>query len=111
VALKQCLALPKPLWHKVMELLGGEAEMLSRFKLVQRTDLDSDEDDTDGEAAEAAGSGSEETPRTKAARRAAVEVQNKEKETTKRLTWLRAATRGRDGREEEEEEEEEGGGY
>ena len=104
VALKQCLALPKPLWHEVMELLGGEAEMLSRFKLVQRTDLDSDEDDTDGEAAEAAGSGSEETARTKAARRAAVEVQNKEKETTKRLTWLEAATRGRDGREKREEE-------
>ena len=59
VALKQCLALPKPLWHKVMELLGGEAEMLSRFKLVQRTDLDSDEDDAGGEAAEAAGGGSE----------------------------------------------------
>jgi len=104
VALKQCLALPKPLWHEVMELLGGEAEMLSRFELVQRTDLDSDEDDTDGEAAKAAGSGSEEKARTKAARRAAVEVQNKEKETTKRLTWLEAATRGRDGREKREEE-------
>ena len=49
VALKQCLALPKPLWHEVMELLGGDAEMLSQFELVQRTDLDTDDDDDDDE--------------------------------------------------------------
>lgn len=45
VALKQCLSLPKPLWHEVMELLGGDAEMLSQFELVHRTDLDTEDDD------------------------------------------------------------------
>lgn len=52
VALKQCLSLPKPLWHEVMELLGGNAEMLSQFELVQRTDLDTEEDDDDEEGKE-----------------------------------------------------------
>jgi hypothetical protein len=32
-----------------MELLGGDAEMLSQFELVQRTDLDTDDDDDDDE--------------------------------------------------------------
>jgi len=42
VALKQCLGLPKPLWHEVMELCGGEYAELSRVELVRRTDLDED---------------------------------------------------------------------
>ena len=32
VALKQCLGLPKPLWHEVMELCGGECATLSRLE-------------------------------------------------------------------------------
>ena len=31
VALKQCLGLPKPLWHEVLELCGGECRELSRL--------------------------------------------------------------------------------
>lgn len=39
VALKQCLRLPKPLWHEVLELCGGELAEVSRLELVKRTDL------------------------------------------------------------------------
>merc|ERR1712048_1076727 len=39
LALKQCLGLPKPLWHEVMELIGGDYEMLSRLELIKREDL------------------------------------------------------------------------
>eukprot|EP00439_Symbiodinium_sp_Y106_P030077 s3159_g3.t1 len=42
LTLKQCLGLPKPLWHEVMELCGGEYSDLSRVELVQRADLDED---------------------------------------------------------------------
>ena len=42
VALKQCLGLPKPLWHEVMELSGGELAEISRIELVKRTDLEQD---------------------------------------------------------------------
>ena len=40
VALKQCLGLPKPLWHEVMELCGGECADLSRIELLKRDDLE-----------------------------------------------------------------------
>ena len=43
VALKQCLGLPKPLWHEVFELCGGEVAELSRIELLKRTDLQNDE--------------------------------------------------------------------
>ncbi|KAL1525818.1 hypothetical protein AB1Y20_020657 [Prymnesium parvum] len=39
VALKQCLGLPKPLWHEVLELCGGELAELSRMELLKRDDL------------------------------------------------------------------------
>lgn len=42
IALKQCLGLPKPLWHEVMELCGGESKELSRLEILQREDLESD---------------------------------------------------------------------
>lgn len=40
IALKQCLGLPKPLWHEVMELCGGESATVSRLELAKRQDLD-----------------------------------------------------------------------
>ena len=40
VALKQCLGLPKPLWHEVLELCGGEMGELSRIELLKRDDLE-----------------------------------------------------------------------
>ena len=40
VALKQCLGLPKPLWHEVLELCGGEMAELSRIELLKRPDLE-----------------------------------------------------------------------
>eukprot|EP00929_Paragymnodinium_shiwhaense_P103350 TRINITY_DN6681_c0_g1_i1.p1 TRINITY_DN6681_c0_g1~~TRINITY_DN6681_c0_g1_i1.p1 ORF type:complete len:479 (-),score=107.94 TRINITY_DN6681_c0_g1_i1:527-1963(-) len=39
LALKQCLGLPKPLWHEVLELCGGESSALSQLELQLRTDL------------------------------------------------------------------------
>ena len=54
VALKQCLGLPKPLWHEVMELMGGDHEQLSKFELVRRNDLQ-DDDDGDEEVEEEGG--------------------------------------------------------
>lgn len=39
IALKQCLLLPKPLWHEVMELCGGECATLSRLEILKREDL------------------------------------------------------------------------
>lgn len=42
VALKQCIALPKPLWHEVMELCGGELENVSTLELMKRDDLTPD---------------------------------------------------------------------
>lgn len=43
VALKQCLGLPKPLWHEVMEMAGGECARLSRLEITKREDLQDDE--------------------------------------------------------------------
>ena len=39
VALKQCLGLPKPLWHEVLEMCGGESAELSSIELTKRDDL------------------------------------------------------------------------
>ncbi|CAJ1347898.1 unnamed protein product [Effrenium voratum] len=43
VALKQCLGLPKPLWHEVLELCGGEHAELSKVELQKRGDVKDDE--------------------------------------------------------------------
>ena len=39
LALKQCIQLPKPLWHEVMEMCGGELMEVSRLELKKRSDL------------------------------------------------------------------------
>ena len=44
LALKQCMALPKPLWHEVLELCGGELKMISKLELMKRDDLSIDFD-------------------------------------------------------------------
>lgn len=38
VALKQCLGLPKPLWHEVMDMLGGASADVSALELARRSD-------------------------------------------------------------------------
>eukprot|EP00529_Nitzschia_sp_RCC80_P013667 CAMPEP_0113491824 /NCGR_PEP_ID=MMETSP0014_2-20120614/27755_1 /TAXON_ID=2857 /ORGANISM="Nitzschia sp." /LENGTH=594 /DNA_ID=CAMNT_0000385627 /DNA_START=203 /DNA_END=1987 /DNA_ORIENTATION=+ /assembly_acc=CAM_ASM_000159 len=61
LALKQCISLPKPLWHEVMELCGGELADLSSLELLKRNDIqfevvgeydDDDDDDDDDDAIE-----------------------------------------------------------
>lgn len=52
VALKQCISLPKPLYHEVLELCGGEMEELSRLEMLKRDDIQFqiiDEDEFDGD--------------------------------------------------------------
>mmetsp|Transcript_110192 Transcript_110192/g.318487 ORF Transcript_110192/g.318487 Transcript_110192/m.318487 type:complete len:465 (-) Transcript_110192:212-1606(-) len=57
VALKQCISLPKPLWHEVLELCGGTMVDLSTLELMKRDDIqfqvvdetEYDEDDDDGD--------------------------------------------------------------
>lgn len=39
LVLKQCLQLPKPLWHEVLEFCGGELKEISRLELAKRDDL------------------------------------------------------------------------
>jgi len=39
LALKQCLGLPKPLWHEVLETAGGELADISRIEYLKRADL------------------------------------------------------------------------
>jgi len=39
IALKQCISLPKPLWHEVMELCDGGFPDLSRLELLKRDDV------------------------------------------------------------------------
>jgi len=39
IVLKQCISLPKPLWHEVMELCGGELEEVSSLELLKRDDI------------------------------------------------------------------------
>jgi Uncharacterized ACR, COG1678 len=57
VALKQCIQLPKPLWHEVLQLCGGELKDISEFEQLKRDDIpfefvneddDDDEDIIDG---------------------------------------------------------------
>ena len=45
LALKQCLGLPKPLWHEVLELCDGPMGELSRVELVKRPDLEDEDSD------------------------------------------------------------------
>lgn len=52
VPLKQCISLPKPLWHEVLELCGGEMHEISQLESEKRDDLriqiiDDDEEDDD----------------------------------------------------------------
>mmetsp|Transcript_10571 Transcript_10571/g.22811 ORF Transcript_10571/g.22811 Transcript_10571/m.22811 type:complete len:499 (+) Transcript_10571:1-1497(+) len=37
--LKQCLRLPKPLWHEVLEFCGGELREISKLEFMKREDL------------------------------------------------------------------------
>ena len=39
MALKQCLGLPKPLWHEVLELCGNECREISGIEILKRSDL------------------------------------------------------------------------
>ncbi len=39
IILKQCIQLPKPLWHEVLELCGGELMEMSKLELMKRDDL------------------------------------------------------------------------
>jgi len=39
LALKQCISLPKPLWHEVLELCGGEMKEISQLELSKREDV------------------------------------------------------------------------
>ena len=43
LALKQCIQLPKPLWHEVAELAGGQLKVISKLELGKRDDI-TDED-------------------------------------------------------------------
>eukprot|EP00620_Florenciella_sp_RCC1587_P011143 CAMPEP_0182568246 /NCGR_PEP_ID=MMETSP1324-20130603/9254_1 /TAXON_ID=236786 /ORGANISM="Florenciella sp., Strain RCC1587" /LENGTH=309 /DNA_ID=CAMNT_0024782373 /DNA_START=42 /DNA_END=969 /DNA_ORIENTATION=+ len=47
LALKQCLQLPKPLWHEVCELTGGRLMELSKLEMLRREDLQDDEEAAD----------------------------------------------------------------
>jgi hypothetical protein len=39
IVLKQCIQLPKPLWHEVLELCGGELGEISKLEFMKRDDL------------------------------------------------------------------------
>lgn len=39
LVLKQCMQLPKPLWHEVLEFCGGELKEISKLELSKRSDL------------------------------------------------------------------------
>eukprot|EP00573_Skeletonema_grethae_P013512 CAMPEP_0201695040 /NCGR_PEP_ID=MMETSP0578-20130828/7108_1 /ASSEMBLY_ACC=CAM_ASM_000663 /TAXON_ID=267565 /ORGANISM="Skeletonema grethea, Strain CCMP 1804" /LENGTH=484 /DNA_ID=CAMNT_0048180815 /DNA_START=159 /DNA_END=1613 /DNA_ORIENTATION=+ len=39
LVLKQCIQLPKPLWHEVLEFCGGELKEISKLELSKREDL------------------------------------------------------------------------
>eukprot|EP01082_Thalassiosira_pseudonana_P014876 g13243.t1 g13243 contig8:240664-242395(+) len=39
LVLKQCMQLPKPLWHEVLEFCGGELKEISKLELMKREDL------------------------------------------------------------------------
>lgn len=42
LALKQCIGLPKPLYHEVLELCGGELKEISSLEIMKRNDLKED---------------------------------------------------------------------
>mmetsp|Transcript_1698 Transcript_1698/g.2238 ORF Transcript_1698/g.2238 Transcript_1698/m.2238 type:complete len:487 (-) Transcript_1698:689-2149(-) len=42
IVLKQCISLPKPLWHEVLELCGGELREISKLELMRRDDIQVD---------------------------------------------------------------------
>jgi len=42
LALKQCLTLPKPLWHEVLELCGNDCREISGIEILKRIDLKPD---------------------------------------------------------------------
>ncbi|EJK45752.1 hypothetical protein THAOC_35617 [Thalassiosira oceanica] len=39
LVLKQCIKLPKPLWHEIMEFCGGELKEISKLEFAKRDDL------------------------------------------------------------------------
>ena len=39
LVLKQCIQLPKPLYHEVLEFCGGELREISKLELSKRDDL------------------------------------------------------------------------
>jgi len=39
LVLKQCIQLPKPLWHEVLEFCGGEMKEISKLEFRKRSDL------------------------------------------------------------------------
>ena len=50
LALKQCISLPKPLWHEVLEFVGGDMTEISELEFSKRDDVKFrivDEDDFD----------------------------------------------------------------
>ena len=54
LVLKQCISLPKPLWHEVMEVCGGEMKELSKLELDKKDGfqyeiVDDDEEEYDGD--------------------------------------------------------------
>jgi hypothetical protein len=52
LALKQCLSLPKPLWHEVLELCGGKWKEMSHWERTKKDRIQFqilDDDDEDGE--------------------------------------------------------------
>jgi hypothetical protein len=52
IALKQCIQLPKPLYHEVLEFCGGQLADISQMEMLKRDDLRFqiiDEDDDDDE--------------------------------------------------------------
>jgi hypothetical protein len=55
LVLKQCISLPKPLWHEVMDMAGGELAEISRLELGKqgrvRFQILDDEDDDEAEGA------------------------------------------------------------
>lgn len=42
LVLKQCIQLPKPLWHEILELCGGELKEISSLELMKRSDIQVD---------------------------------------------------------------------
>jgi hypothetical protein len=58
LVLKQCISLPKPLWHEILEVCGGEMKELSEleynkkdgleYEIVEEEEEEEDDDDDDG---------------------------------------------------------------